>query len=255
MIQERRKGRDRRKKPAEHLSATPDAPIDRELQGPLRPPRPAINLPMLPDGRIALPTGNPCEGCDHCCRYVSIEIDRPTTKRDFDNIRWYLLHKNISVMIDYEGDWLIQFDTPCEWLIEGRCGHYELRPGRLEFLRAPGALPAGATVTAGAIVAVHLHPREKGRLIGFQWILHALRVVRQAGHERAIRDRRFDSRWLRRRAHGEEPQGSQHDERDERCDDSEQERDQDSFQARPLGFRGGGGLPSPAPWGDPSGAG
>jgi len=128
MIQERRKGRDRRKKPAEHLSANPDAPIDRELQGPLRPPRPAIGLPVLPDGRIALPTGNPCEGCDHCCRYVSIEIDRPTTKRDFDNIRWYLLHKNISVMIDYEGDWLIQFDTPCEWLIEGRCGHYELRP-------------------------------------------------------------------------------------------------------------------------------
>ncbi len=31
-------------------------------------------------------------------------------------------------MVDFEGDWLIQFDTPCEWLVEGRCTHYELRP-------------------------------------------------------------------------------------------------------------------------------
>ena len=126
-MNERRKTPDRRKKPA-HLSANPDAPIDNELVGPLRPPRPAIGLPILPDGRTALPEGNPCEGCDHCCRYVSIQIDRPRSKHDYDNIRWYLLHKNVSVMIDWEGDWLIQFDTPCEWLIDGRCGHYTLRP-------------------------------------------------------------------------------------------------------------------------------
>jgi Fe-S-cluster containining protein len=67
-------------------------------------------------------------GCDHCCRYVSLEIDKPRTKRDFDNIRWYLLHKNISVMVDWEGSWLIQFDTPCEWLVDGQCTHYSLRP-------------------------------------------------------------------------------------------------------------------------------
>jgi len=77
---------------------------------------------------MALPEGNPCEGCDHCCRYVSIQIDTPRSRRDFEHIRWYLLHKNISVMIDWEGDWLIQFDTPCEWLVEGRCSHYRLRP-------------------------------------------------------------------------------------------------------------------------------
>jgi Fe-S-cluster containining protein len=126
-MQERRK-RDRRKNGNGHLSANPHAPVDREEQGPLRPPRPALGLRLLPDGRTALPEGNPCEGCDHCCRYVSIQIDRPTTKHEFDNVRWYLLHKNVSVMIDYEGDWLIQFDTPCRWLVDGRCTHYELRP-------------------------------------------------------------------------------------------------------------------------------
>lgn len=127
-MHERRKLPDRRKKKPAHLSANPNAPIDHERTGPLRPPRPAIGLKMLPDGRTALPEGNPCEGCDHCCRYVSVQIDRPRSKLDFENIRWYVLHKNVSVMIDYEGDWLIQFDTPCEWLIEGRCGHYTLRP-------------------------------------------------------------------------------------------------------------------------------
>lgn len=109
-------------------TAKPDAPHPRERRGPLRPPRPAIGLPLLPDGRTALPKGNPCEGCDHCCRYIALEINRPRTKRDFDNIRWYLLHRNVSVMVDWEGSWLVQFDTPCEWLKEGRCSHYALRP-------------------------------------------------------------------------------------------------------------------------------
>ena len=109
-------------------TAKPHAPQLRERWGPLRPPRPPIGLPLLPDGRTELPKGNPCEGCDHCCRYIAIEIDRPRTKRDFDNVRWYLLHRNVSVMVDWEGSWLVQFDTPCEWLKEGRCTHYALRP-------------------------------------------------------------------------------------------------------------------------------
>jgi len=108
--------------------AHPHATVDHERTGPLRPPRPAIGLPLLPDGRTSLPKGNPCEGCDHCCRYVSLQIDTPRAKRDFDNIRWYLLHKNVSVMVDWEGSWLIQFDTPCAWLKDGQCSHYALRP-------------------------------------------------------------------------------------------------------------------------------
>jgi hypothetical protein len=94
----------------------------------MRPPRPPIEIRLRPDGRAVLPPGNPCVGCDHCCRYVSLEIDRPRTKKDFEYIRWYVLHRNVSVLLDWEGAWFLQFDTPCEWLVDGRCSHYRLRP-------------------------------------------------------------------------------------------------------------------------------
>ncbi len=103
---------------------------------PKRPPRPPIGLPILPDGRTALPEGNPCVGCDHCCRHVALEIDTPRTKADYDNIRWYLLHKNVSIMVDWDGAWLIQFDTACNWLVDGRCSHYALRPDDLPRVRS-----------------------------------------------------------------------------------------------------------------------
>ena len=99
-----------------------------EAGGPIRPPRAPIGLPLLPNGCYQLPEGNPCEGCDHCCRYVTIPIETPRSRRDFDNIRWYLLHKNVSVLCDWEGSWMVQFDTPCDWLKHGKCSHYALRP-------------------------------------------------------------------------------------------------------------------------------
>jgi Fe-S-cluster containining protein len=108
---------------ADPHGATPTPPDE-----PRRPPRPALGLPLLPDGRYALPEGNPCEGCDHCCRYVALAIPTPRTRRDFDEIRWYVLHEGVSVYVDWEGDWGIQFETKCRWLSHGRCSHYELRP-------------------------------------------------------------------------------------------------------------------------------
>lgn len=111
------------------MPVEPDPPPGNGPDGFLpRPPRPPIPVTLRPDGYAVLPEGNPCQGCDHCCRYVAIEIDKPTTKKDFENIRWYLLHRSISIIIDWEGAWLIQFDTPCEWLADGKCTHYELRP-------------------------------------------------------------------------------------------------------------------------------
>ncbi len=111
-----------------HHAADPHGTGAERTDGRLRPPRPALGLPLLPNGHIALPDGNPCEGCDHCCRYVSLPIPRPRTRRDFDEIRWYVLHRGVSVYVDWEGDWMIQFDSPCAWLKDGRCVHYELRP-------------------------------------------------------------------------------------------------------------------------------
>ncbi|MDA3899191.1 MAG: YkgJ family cysteine cluster protein [Spirochaetes bacterium] len=72
----------------------------------------------------------PCENCNaHCCRHLAVEIDKPTTKKEYDYIRWYLLHKDVSVFIDHHNDWFIKFNTDCEKIAEdNRCGYYEERP-------------------------------------------------------------------------------------------------------------------------------
>ncbi len=74
---------------------------------------------------------NPCENCSKCCEYVCLEIDEPTLKKkaDVDEIKWYLLHKNVWVFIDHDDSWNIQFNSPCEKLDkDGNCSYYEKRP-------------------------------------------------------------------------------------------------------------------------------
>jgi Fe-S-cluster containining protein len=72
---------------------------------------------------------NPCEGCTKCCNYVALEIDEPETKEDFDEIRWFLLHKDIWVFIDHDDSWNLQFNTMCEKMgKDGWCNYYEKRP-------------------------------------------------------------------------------------------------------------------------------
>jgi len=71
-----------------------------------------------------------CENCDaKCCKYVAIEIDTPETKEDFENMRWYVAHKNIIVYVNDEDIWHIEFQTPCEKLgKDNKCQIYEKRP-------------------------------------------------------------------------------------------------------------------------------
>lgn len=70
-----------------------------------------------------------CVGCSKCCRYVTIHIDEPEDKEDWDSIRWYVLHENVIVFLDNEGDWLVEFATPCEKLnADGSCSIYKDRP-------------------------------------------------------------------------------------------------------------------------------
>jgi len=74
-------------------------------------------------------TNMKCQRCATCCKHVALEIDRPTTKREYDNIRWYLLHKDVSVFIDHERNWYVEFKTPClELTDENRCSNYNDRP-------------------------------------------------------------------------------------------------------------------------------
>ena len=70
-----------------------------------------------------------CEHCTGvCCRYIALPIDKPTTRRDFDDMRWYVMHEGISVFVE-DGDWYIQIAAPCRNLQpDNRCAIYDTRP-------------------------------------------------------------------------------------------------------------------------------
>jgi Fe-S-cluster containining protein len=80
--------------------------------------------------RIDVPAGDSL--CDHCtakcCKYFALGLDAPTEQRDWDFIRWFLLHDAASVFME-EGDWYLLVQTPCEHLqADNRCGIYFTRP-------------------------------------------------------------------------------------------------------------------------------
>ncbi len=68
-----------------------------------------------------------CEGCAGlCCKYVSIEIDVPEEIDDFEDIKWYVIHKNVNVYVDEDDEWYVEFLTPCEYVREdGKCSIHE----------------------------------------------------------------------------------------------------------------------------------
>ena len=74
--------------------------------------------------------GMDCVACGgRCCHYVTCRVETPETVAEADNIRWYLLHRDVSVFVDLEGQWFVQFDTPCrDASDEGRCLRYQTRP-------------------------------------------------------------------------------------------------------------------------------
>ena len=71
-----------------------------------------------------------CDNCDaKCCKYLAMEIDTPESRDDFENIRWYVAHKDVIVYVDGDGAWHVEFQTPCEYLGEGnKCQIYKKRP-------------------------------------------------------------------------------------------------------------------------------
>jgi Fe-S-cluster containining protein len=63
-----------------------------------------------------------------CCRYVALPIENPKTRSDYDDIRWYLAHENVTVFVE-KGDWYINFNSACRHIDrDHRCGIYENRP-------------------------------------------------------------------------------------------------------------------------------
>ena len=77
-----------------------------------------------------LPMDPQCARCGaKCCSYFCFQIDEPGTFEDYENIRWFLLHRGVSVHIDDQDDWYISIANECTRLgDDGKCGIYENRP-------------------------------------------------------------------------------------------------------------------------------
>jgi len=64
-----------------------------------------------------------------CCRYFALPLDTPETREDYDDIRWYLCHQDISVFVE-KGDWYLSVKNKCRHLSEKnhKCLIYDRRP-------------------------------------------------------------------------------------------------------------------------------
>ena len=70
-----------------------------------------------------------CEYCTgKCCRYFALPIDTPSKRKDYEYIRWYLLHGRVSIFTE-DDDWYLMVHNDCEHLLpDNRCGGYDTRP-------------------------------------------------------------------------------------------------------------------------------
>lgn len=75
------------------------------------------------------PKKTACDRCTGlCCRYFALPIDNPEEWKDFDDIRWYLAHENVTVFVE-DKQWFLNVNNPCRHLdANHRCGIYEMRP-------------------------------------------------------------------------------------------------------------------------------
>lgn len=84
----------------------------------------------LKPSRENLPAGTVL--CDHCtakcCRYFALPIETPTTRDEFEYIRWYVMHGETSIFCE-DGSWYLMVHNRCDHLQDDhRCGIYHQRP-------------------------------------------------------------------------------------------------------------------------------
>ncbi|MFH1305663.1 MAG: YkgJ family cysteine cluster protein [Candidatus Omnitrophota bacterium] len=72
---------------------------------------------------------SPCKKCKaECCKYFALQIDTPTAKGDFEDIRWYLAHKHSSVFIE-KRKWYLEIAGECRYMTKDhKCRIYDKRP-------------------------------------------------------------------------------------------------------------------------------
>lgn len=71
-----------------------------------------------------------CDKCTGlCCRYFALPIETPEDREDYDDIRWYLCHENVTVFVE-DGDWYINIKNKCKHLSKKdyKCNIYDKRP-------------------------------------------------------------------------------------------------------------------------------
>jgi uncharacterized protein len=87
-------------------------------------PDPLLSSPSSPSHSRGL-----CAQCSGlCCRYFALPIDNPTGARDFDNIRWYLVHENVTVFVEKK-QWYVAIASRCKHLRpDNGCAIYDTRP-------------------------------------------------------------------------------------------------------------------------------
>jgi uncharacterized protein len=92
-------------------------------------------LPSL-QGRVRKPSREElspgeclCTYCPaKCCRYFALPIDDPTTWKEFQYMRWFLMHEGATVFTE-EGSWYLLVHARCAHLADGGlCRIYADRP-------------------------------------------------------------------------------------------------------------------------------
>jgi Fe-S-cluster containining protein len=148
--------------------------------------RSPLELPL-----VTLPASHPCRDCAQCCRYIATQIDDPTSFREYENLFWYLTHRDVSVYIDHDGDWYLEFRTECRHLSpSGTCGIYAERPQICE------------TYSFEECEVTTREPGYRHRFQSYTELLDWLRAKRPRAYERYMRRRREMLKRRRQRTEG-----------------------------------------------------
>ena len=86
-------------------------------------------LPHKPPRKSLKPGEVLCQYCTaKCCRYFALPIDTPTRRKDFEFLRWYLMHGEASIFVEGK-TWYLMVHAVCRNLQDDhRCAIYETRP-------------------------------------------------------------------------------------------------------------------------------
>lgn len=117
-----------------------------------------------------------CPPCGKCCRYVSVQVDGPTSVANVSTLLWVLYHRGVAVYQSHEEDWFLLIPAACENLLpDGFCGVYENRPFICRDYDVDGCEGTSS------------EPSEKLRFDGAQELLAWLLSNRSGLHARCVR--------------------------------------------------------------------